>query len=75
MELIFEKSRPGRSSACVPACDVEEVPPGSLIPDDLLRRDLDLPEVAEADLVRHYTALSRRNFGLDMGFYPLGSCT
>ncbi|MEE9912790.1 MAG: aminomethyl-transferring glycine dehydrogenase subunit GcvPB [Deltaproteobacteria bacterium] len=75
MDLIFEKSRPGRSSACVPECDVEAVPVGWLIPDDLLRRDLDLPEVAEVDLVRHYTALSRRNFGVDMGFYPLGSCT
>jgi glycine dehydrogenase subunit 2 len=40
-----------------------------------LRDDLDLPEVAEIDLVRHYTNLSRRNFGLDLGFYPLGSCT
>ncbi|HOX15381.1 MAG TPA: aminomethyl-transferring glycine dehydrogenase subunit GcvPB, partial [Smithellaceae bacterium] len=39
------------------------------------RDDLDLPEVAEIDLVRHYTNLSRRNFGLDLGFYPLGSCT
>ena len=40
-----------------------------------LRDDLDLPEVAEIDLVRHYTNLSRRNFGVDLGFYPLGSCT
>ena len=40
-----------------------------------LRNELDLPEVAEIDLVRHYTNLSRRNFGVDLGFYPLGSCT
>ena len=75
MELIFEKSRPGRRAGKVPACDVPEVPLASLIVPELLREELDLPEVAEADLIRHYTALSQRNFGVDMGFYPLGSCT
>jgi len=75
MKLIFEKSRPGRRADSVPGCDVPEMPMDSLIQKELLRQDLDLPEVAEGDLVRHYTALSRRNFGVDMGFYPLGSCT
>ena len=75
MELIFEKSRPGRQASSLPACDVPEVDIGSIIETKYLRDDVDLPEVAEVDLVRHYVNLSRRNFGVDLGFYPLGSCT
>ena len=75
MELIFEKSRPGRRASNVPQCDVPEVSIEEVIDKNLLRDDVDLPEVGEIDLVRHYTALSRRNFGVDVGFYPLGSCT
>lgn len=75
MDLIFEKSRPGRTATGIPACDVPETPLEQLIEPDLLRDGVDLPEVAEVDLIRHYTALSRRNFGVDEGFYPLGSCT
>ncbi|OPY04182.1 MAG: putative glycine dehydrogenase (decarboxylating) subunit 2 [Syntrophaceae bacterium PtaB.Bin038] len=75
MELIFEKSRPGRTAGSVPASDVPETALETLIPAGLLRDDLDLPELAEVDIVRHYTRLARRNFGVDVGFYPLGSCT
>ncbi len=75
MELIFEKSRPGRSAASIAEPDIPPVQPESVISPELLREDIDLPEVAEVDLVRHFTALSRRNFGVDVGFYPLGSCT
>jgi glycine dehydrogenase subunit 2 len=75
MELIFEISKPGRSAAAVSASDVPVVNIDEVIGRQYLRDDLDLPEVAEIDLVRHYTNLSRRNFGLDLGFYPLGSCT
>jgi len=75
MKLIFEISRPGRAAADVPASDVPEENIETLIGGEYLRDDLDLPEVAEIDLVRHYTNLSRRNFGVDLGFYPLGSCT
>ncbi len=75
MELIYEKSRPGRRACSLPVCDVPEIPVEQLIDRSLLREDVDLPEVAEIDLVRHYTGLSRRNFGVDIGFYPLGSCT
>ena len=75
MDLIFEKSRPGRSAGSIPACDVPEADLDQLIDPSLLRSDVDLPELAEVDLIRHYTALSRRNFGVDAGFYPLGSCT
>ncbi len=75
MELIFEISKPGRSAANVSASDVPVVDVDYIIDRKYLRDDLNLPEVAEIDLVRHYTNLSRRNFGLDLGFYPLGSCT
>ena len=75
MELIFEISKPGRNAASVSASDVPVVNIDEVIGRKYLRDDLDLPEVAEIDLVRHYTNLSRRNFGLDLGFYPLGSCT
>jgi glycine dehydrogenase subunit 2 len=75
MELIFEKSRPGRAATNVPKSDVPETAVESIIDKSLLREDVDLPEVAEVDLIRHYTQLSKRNFGVDVGFYPLGSCT
>ncbi|MFA5889464.1 MAG: aminomethyl-transferring glycine dehydrogenase subunit GcvPB [Actinomycetota bacterium] len=74
-KLVFELSRPGRRASSMPALDV---PPAPLhaIPEGLRRRVAPvLPEVAEGDLVRHYTRLSQRNYGIDLGFYPLGSCT
>ncbi len=75
MELIFELSCPGRTAADISRSDVPELNIASLIDQKYLRGDLDLPEISELDLVRHYTNLSRRNFGVDLGFYPLGSCT
>ena len=69
--LIFEISRPGRCAAALPEPDV----PLSDLPEGLVRDDLPLPEVSEADLTRHYTHLSQMNYGIDIGFYPLGSCT
>jgi glycine dehydrogenase subunit 2 len=74
--LIFELSKPGRIAYSLPECDVPEIAAQSLIPGDLLRsKPAELPEVYEVDVIRHYTELSRRNFGIDNGFYPLGSCT
>ena len=74
--LIFEMSRPGRVAFSLPECDVPEVELSSVIPQSMLRQTpAALPEVYEVDVIRHYTALSRRNFGVDNGFYPLGSCT
>jgi len=71
--MIFEKSRPGRRGARLPASDV---PPAPLLPENLLAKEAPpLPEVSELDMVRHYTNLSRRNFSVDTNFYPLGSCT
>ena len=73
-KLIFELSKPGRCGYSLPANPwekgTEEIPAA-------LRRseEANLPEVSELDVVRHYTNLSNMNFGVDTGFYPLGSCT
>ena len=75
MELIFEKSKSGRSAGSIPFSDVAAINIEAVIDKKYLRTKLDLPEMAEVDLIRHYTNLSRRNFGVDLGFYPLGSCT
>jgi glycine dehydrogenase subunit 2 len=69
--LVFEISHPGRCAAVLPALDV---PPAEL-PAGLVRENLPLPEVSEIDLVRHYTRLSQMNHAVDIGYYPLGSCT
>jgi len=73
VKLIFEQGAPGRHGANLPELDLpDEVD----IPARCLRdHDAALPEVSELDVVRHFTELSRRNFGVDCGFYPLGSCT
>jgi glycine dehydrogenase subunit 2 len=73
---IYEKSQPGRRAAALPPLDVPERALDELIPAGLLRRsEAELPEVSEPEIIRHYNRLSRRNFDLDSGFYPLGSCT
>lgn len=74
-KLIFEISRPGRKGYELPA-DNYGVNGIAEIPAELLRTaPAELPEVSEMDVVRHYTNLSNKNFGVDTGFYPLGSCT
>jgi glycine dehydrogenase subunit 2 len=74
--LIFELSTPGRIGYSLPDMDVPELDLDSLLPEGFLRsEEPELPEVSELDIMRHYTALSRRNHGVDSGFYPLGSCT
>jgi glycine dehydrogenase subunit 2 len=75
-ETIYEKSVPGRRAAQLPPSGVGETPIEELIPAGLLRETpAELPEVSEPEIIRHYNRLSRRNFDLDTGFYPLGSCT
>jgi len=75
-KLIFEISKRGRKGYSLPELEVETTPVDLLIPNNLIKtREVELPEVSENDVVRHYTRLSNRNFGLDTGFYPLGSCT
>jgi glycine dehydrogenase subunit 2 len=73
MKLIYEKSRPGRRASAIPQHDGL---PAAEVPEELRRAEPPrLPEVPEFELVRHFTELSTRNFGIDNGFYPLGSCT
>jgi glycine dehydrogenase subunit 2 len=73
---IYERSVEGRRAATLPPTDVPETAIEDLIPANLLRKDGPaLPEVSEPEIVRHYNRLSRRNFDLDTGPYPLGSCT
>ena len=76
MKLVFEVSRPGRVGVDLPKNDVPEKSITDCIPAKFLRENNpELPELSQLDVVRHYTNLSQRNFGLDAGFYPLGSCT
>lgn len=73
-KLIKDYSSPGRKAYSLPPLEVEK----SNLDQDLngyLREKLELPEVSEVDVVRHYTALSEMNYGVDSGIYPLGSCT
>ncbi len=73
MQLIFEKSSPGRGGVRIPEARIS---PEEMVPRTLLRSKLaELPEVSESEVVRHYTRLSRLNFSVDTHFYPLGSCT
>ena len=68
---LYELSVPGRHGIDLPTTDV----PQTALPEAELRADCDLPELSQLDVVRHYLLLSQRNFGVDTGFYPLGSCT
>lgn len=74
-QLIFELSRPGRKGYSLPQNPWADAPAATL-PDTLVRtRAVELPEVDEPTVARHYTNMSNNNFGVDTGFYPLGSCT
>src|SRR5882762_9098575 len=76
-QLIFERSQKGRIGYRLPSLDVEETPVDKLIPRSF-QRDDDLesvPEVSEVDVIRHFTRMSTWNYSIDLGMYPLGSCT
>ena len=70
--LLFERSVAGRTGVQLPKLDVPRAEP---LPAELCRAELPLPELSEPEVVRHFTNSSRRNFSVDQGFYPLGSCT
>jgi len=75
-QTVYELSVEGRRAFTPPATDVPEVPVEKLLPADAIRREPPaLPEISEPEIVRHYNGLSKKNFDLDSGFYPLGSCT
>ncbi|MEJ7576198.1 MAG: aminomethyl-transferring glycine dehydrogenase subunit GcvPB [Pyrinomonadaceae bacterium] len=75
--LIFERSHPGRTGYSLPPLDVDETPLDELVPVEFRRDDglEGLPEVSETDVVRHFTRISTWNYSVDLGMYPLGSCT
>ena len=74
--LLKEASTPGRRGYLPPVTAVPPVPSGELIPQSFLRQTaLPLPELSEMEVTRHFNALAQRSFGVDQGFYPLGSCT
>jgi glycine dehydrogenase subunit 2 len=74
--LLFERSRPGRVGAKLPALDVPRVDPAQCLPAGFLRDDVaELPELSEVEVVRHFTRLSTWNAAVDLAPYPLGSCT
>jgi len=70
-KLIFEQGQPGRANSYFPNGRTA----AEFLPADLLRAELPLPDNSELDVVRHFTRLSQRTFAIDVGFYPLGSCT
>jgi glycine dehydrogenase subunit 2 len=74
--LIFERSHAGRVGYQLPPLEIPAADPAASIPAALLRGEIEeLPEVSEVDVVRHFTRLSKWNYGVDEGLYPLGSCT
>lgn len=74
--VLFERSSPGRIGVTLPEPGVEEQPLEELLPEGMLRDEIDgMPELSEVDVLRHFTRISRKNYALDLGLYPLGSCT
>ncbi|NNE20813.1 MAG: aminomethyl-transferring glycine dehydrogenase subunit GcvPB, partial [Myxococcales bacterium] len=73
--LIFEQGSPGRSGASLSADDLPQVDPERAFGDMARQSPAQLPEVSEPEVVRHYVRLSQQNFAIDIGMYPLGSCT
>ena len=74
--LLIEISKEGRKAYSLPKLDVEFTKIDEMLDYNMIKKtDLDLPELSEVDVARHYTLLSNKNFGVDTGFYPLGSCT
>src|SRR3989449_3023589 len=76
-QLIFERSQPGRAGFSLPPLDVDEIPLDEIVPREFQREDnlAGMPEVTEVDVVRHFTRMSSWNYSIDLGMYPLGSCT
>lgn len=75
-KTIFDVAKEGRRASSLPLLDVEELDMDEIIPAELQRKsELNLPQVSQLDVVRHFTLLSKLNYSIDAGFYPLGSCT
>jgi glycine dehydrogenase subunit 2 len=74
-KIIFEKSINRSNENFIPKMDIIAKDIAQIIPNSLIRKELPLPNVPEVEIVRHYVNLSNRNYGVDTGMYPLGSCT
>jgi len=74
-KLLFELSKEGKRAIELPKCDVEEIEPSEVIDKEYLREELNLPELSQLEVIRHFTRLSQLNYSIDTNFYPLGSCT
>jgi len=75
LTLIFNKGTKRSQHNFIPKMDIDKVDLLEIIPSSFQREDLPLPDIPEVEIVRHYTELSRKNYGIDSGIYPLGSCT
>ena len=75
VKLLYEISVKGKKAYSLPPLDVPSIPISQLLPDELQRKKIGLPQVSEPEIVRHFTNLATQNYGVDTGFYPLGSCT
>ena len=73
--LIFEKGNKNTQINFIPKMDIEFDELESIIPKNLIRDEIQIPDIPEVEIVRHYVKLSKINYGLDSGIYPLGSCT
>src|SRR5271157_3167568 len=75
-QLLFERSSPGKHGYQLPALDVPAVDPAAALGAENTRAEIwDFPEVSEVEAIRHFTRLSTQNYAIDLGLYPLGSCT
>src|SRR3974377_334742 len=75
-DLIFERSSPGKIGYQLPSLDVPEVDPSQVLGASNIRTEIEgFPEVSEVEVIRHFTRLSTWNYAIDLGMYPLGSCT
>ena len=75
IELIFDKGNKNNSNNYIPKLDLEQKALDDIINSKFLRKEISLPDIPEVEIVRHYTNLSHKNYGVDTGIYPLGSCT
>ena len=73
--LIFEKGIDEELHNYVPDLDIEVVDLQEIVPNNFLREDIPIPNIPEVEIVRHFVNLSQKNYGVDTGIYPLGSCT
>src|SRR5579862_9649280 len=73
--LVFEKSAPGKKAYKLPPLDVPSVDPAQLLGSAKREKAAELPELSEIEIIRHFTRLSTWNYAIDLGMYPLGSCT